>query len=148
MDRAFAEISRSPIRLEPLAAFVADDAFGAQSFFVGVVRNENGGRRVEAVTYEGFEPLACKVLRSIGAEAAERWGAKLAAVHRLGRLGVGEASVAVAAGAAHRAEAFEACRWAIDEIKRRLPIWKREHYAGGHSAWLEGRELSPLEAPR
>ena len=101
------------------------------------------GRAVEAVTYDAFEPLALKVLGEIAEEAARRFGARVAVEHRVGRLAVGEASLAIAAGAKHRGEAFDACRFALEEIKRRLPVWKQEHYAGGEAAWLEGCALRP-----
>lgn len=145
MQRALAEIVRSPILLERLSVFVSDGSFGAQAFFAGVVRKENEGRAVEAVTYDGYEPLASRALREIVEEAARRCGGKAAAVHRLGRLAVGDTSVAVAAASPHRAEAFEACSWMIEEIKRRLPVWKKEHYAGGRTEWLEGSELESVK---
>jgi molybdopterin synthase catalytic subunit len=96
------------------------------------------------MTYDGFEPLAAKVLQEIASEAQARWRVRVAAAHRLGRLEVGEASVAVACGSAHRAEAFEACRYVVEEIKRRLPIWKKEHFADGRSEWLEGHALAEV----
>src|SRR5438105_2970284 len=83
-------------------------------------------RRVPAVSYDCFAPLAEKELARIAASAERRWPVRVAAAHRVGRLTVGELSVAVAAGSAHRAEAFEACRFVIDEIKHRLPVWKKE----------------------
>lgn len=138
---------RSALRREPLdpgrlSAFASARGHGAVASFIGAVRDEHEGRSVEGVSYDAFEPLAAKTLDAIAAEAAERFGAKVAVEHRLGRLEVGEVSVAIAAGAAHRAEAFDACRWVIEEIKRRLPVWKQEHYAGGGSSWLEGCSLA------
>lgn len=131
-----------PIRSADLAACVAEHGCGAQALFVGAVRDKNEGRAVTAVTYDAFRPLALKVLQDIAREARERWGARVAVVHRLGRLEVGDASVAVAAAAPHRAEAFAACRFVIDGIKVRLPVWKKEHYAEGEGRWLEGCSLS------
>ena len=134
-------ITRHPIQTEELTAFVADHAHGAQILFVGVIRNAHDGRKVRGVTYDAFEPLACKILREISAEAARQWNCRVAAVHRLGRLKVGEVSVVVAVGAPHRAEAFTASRFVINEIKRRLPVWKKEHYLDGTSSWLGGSSL-------
>ena len=130
--------------LDPLRLCVeaGSPAHGATASFVSVVRNEHEGRRVVAVTYDAFEPLAAKVLAAIVAEASAKFGARVLAEHRVGRLAVGEAGVAIAAGAPHRAEAFEACRYVIEEIKRRLPVWKREHYVDGDSAWLSGCSLA------
>lgn len=130
-----------PIRSGDLVACVAEYGCGAQALFVGSVRDTNEGRAVRAVTYDAFRPLALKELQDIAREAGERWSARVAVVHRLGRLEVGDASVAVAAAAPHRAEAFGACRYVIDEIKERLPVWKKEHYAEGESRWLEGCSL-------
>jgi molybdopterin synthase catalytic subunit len=113
-------------------------ADGAVSLFAGVVRNENQGRRVERLEYEAYEEMALPLMEEIAAETRRRFpvhGVHL--VHRLGRLEIGEVSVAVAVASPHRAEAFAACRFAIDTLKARVPIWKKEHYADG-AAWLEG----------
>lgn len=135
-------IRRDALDLARLAARVRSPSHGAEASFVGVVRNRHEGRSVLAVTYDAFEPLAAKVLAEIAEEAAGKFSALVAAEHRVGRLAVGEASVAIAAGAPHRVEAFEACRYVIEEIKRRLPVWKREHYVDGESAWLSGCSLA------
>jgi len=132
------KIQDEPVRIEDVLAAVADEAHGAHMLFLGVVRNLDKGREVEAVTYDCFRPLAQKELALIAREASERFGVRIAAVHRLGRLGVGETSLAVAAASPHRDAAFAASRWVVDEIKRRLPVWKKEHYAGGDAHWLEG----------
>ena len=111
---------------------------GALCLFVGVVRNENGGRPVRYLEYEAYEEMALPVMEEIEAEVRARWpvtGVRL--VHRLGRIEIGEASVAVAVSSPHRGEAFAACRYAIDTLKAKVPIWKKEFYAGGE-AWLEG----------
>ena len=115
-------------------------ADGAACLFVGVVRNENEGRSVERLEYEAYEEMALPLMEEIAAETRRRFpvtGVRL--VHRLGRLEIGEASVAVATTSPHRGEAFAACRFAIDTLKARVPIWKKEHYADG-TAWLEGPE--------
>lgn len=136
-------IGKAPIRPEELLARVAAPGCGGQALFVGTVRESNEGRRVAAVLYDAFSPLAERELSRIESEAQARFGARVAAAHRVGRLVVGEASLAVAAASVHRAEAFEACRWAVGEIKHRLPIFKREEYADGGAGWLEGHRLEP-----
>lgn len=146
LKRSRAWITEEPLRLEGLRDFVSEPGHGAQAVFLGVVRDHHEGRKVLAVTYEAFEPLARRLLGRIAEEAALRWSAKVAVAHRLGRLKTGQASVAIAAASAHRAEAFAACRQTIEEIKARLPVWKKEHYADGESSWLEGCALEP--APR
>jgi molybdopterin synthase catalytic subunit len=111
---------------------------GALCLFVGVVRNENRGRRVEGLEYEAYEEMALPLMEEIAAETRRRFPvSEMRLVHRLGRLEIGEASVAIVVASPHRAEAFAACRFAIDTLKAKVPIWKKEHYADG-SAWLEG----------
>lgn len=130
------ELVRAPIDVAALAA--ADRRDGAVCLFLGVVRNENRGRAVRALEYEAYEEMALALMREIAAEAVARFRlTTLGLVHRLGRLELGETSVAVAATAPHRAEAFAACRFAIDALKSRVPIWKKELYADG-SEWLDG----------
>ena len=131
-------------RLDPakLMACVDSPGCGAQALFIGVVRDDDAGRKVRAVSYDAFKPLAEKTLAAIVSEAGKRWRARVAAAHRTGRLAVGEASIVIAAAAPHRAEAFEACRYVIEEVKRRLPVWKKEHYARGSGRWLAGHGLS------
>lgn len=129
-------LTRSPIDVSALGAPARTD--GAACTFVGVVRNHNGGRAVRHLEYEAFEEMALALMEEIAAEARRRWPITLVCiVHRLGRLEVGEPSVAVAVFAPHRAEAFEACRYAIDTLKATVPIWKKEFYADG-AIWLDG----------
>jgi molybdopterin synthase catalytic subunit len=116
---------------------------GALCLFVGVVRNENGGRPVRYLEYEAYEEMALPVMEEIEAEVRGRWAVtEVKLLHRLGRIEIGEASVAVAVSAPHRGEAFAACRHAIDTLKARVPIWKKEYYAEGE-AWLEGPGAPP-----
>ncbi len=116
---------------------VADPRDGAVCVFVGVVRNENQGRAVSHLEYEAYEEMALPVMEEIEGEARRRWPVtRVDLVHRLGRLEIGEASVAVAVTAPHRAAAFEACRYAIDTLKSRAPIWKKEFFTDG-SRWVE-----------
>lgn len=120
-----------------------DPRCGALSSFLGVVRNHNHGKKVVAVAYDAFEPLACEILRQIGREAQDRWGQEIGflIVHRTGRLEVGEASVLIAAQAPHRDEAYQASRYVIEELKKRTPIWKKEYYENGETEWLKGHAL-------
>ena len=111
--------------------------------FFGVVRGyDEDGRIVNALSYEAFEPLAMDEFEKIAGEARERFGdVALTIVHRIGEIGVGEVAVAVVASAAHRGAAFDACRYAIDELKRRAPIWKKERYADGSARWRENESV-------
>ena len=107
------------------------------------MRNHNAGRRVRYLEYQAYEPLALKVFERIAAEARERWpGVTFALHHRIGRLEIGEASVAIAAASAHRADAFAACRYAIERVKQIAPIWKHEFFEGG-DVWIEGATADP-----
>jgi molybdopterin synthase catalytic subunit len=136
-------VSPEPIDLAALVARVSHAGAGAVASFVGSVRDVNDGVAVLGIDYEAYGPMADREFVAIVAEAAARWpGARLAVRHREGYLAVGEVSVAVAAAAPHRAAAFDACRYVVEELKRRVPIWKREHYADGRRAWVDGR-LAP-----
>lgn len=129
-------LTREPIDLVALQAVSPRD--GALCLFAGVVRNENVGRRVTHLEYEAYEEMALLVLAEIEAEARARWPVSdVRIVHRLGRLEIGEASVAVAVASPHRAEAFAAARFAIDTLKQKAPIWKKEFFEGG-AGWVEG----------
>ncbi len=137
----WSEITMDPIEPEAVLARVGAAEDGAAVLFLGVVRNANEGRPVSGMEYEGYAPMARQQMAEIVSEAAERAGAgsaRIAAVHRLGELTVGEVSVAVAASTPHRAQAFDAARYVIEEVKKRLPVWKREHYLDGQPEWLEG----------
>ncbi len=136
MSETSVRLVREPIELAPLC--VTTPADGALCLFVGVVRAENEGRRVLRLEYEAYEEMALREMEEIAAETCRRHPVtRLRIVHRLGRLELGETAVVVAVSSPHRAEAFAACRFAIDTLKARVPIWKKEHYADG-SAWLEG----------
>ncbi len=131
-----ASLVHEPITLAPLQGTAARD--GALALFVGVVRDENEGRAVLRLEYEAYEEMALSEMEAIEREARRRWPiTQIRIVHRLGRMEIGEASVAVAVASPHRDEAFEACRFAIDTLKRSVPIWKKEFYADG-AVWLEG----------
>jgi molybdopterin synthase catalytic subunit len=127
---------REPIALGPLQRTAAHD--GALALFVGVVRNEHAGRSVLHLEYEAYESMALSEMQAIEREARRSWPiTEIRIVHRLGRMEIGEASVAVAVASPHRREAFEACRFAIDTLKKTVPIWKKEFYADG-AVWLDG----------
>jgi molybdopterin synthase catalytic subunit len=116
---------------------------GAVVTFLGLVRNHNVGRRVRYLDYEAYEPLALKAFERIAAEIAGRWpDVRLALHHRTGRLNVGEVSVGIAARSPHRANAYAACRYAIERVKQIAPIWKREYFEGGDT-WIEGATADP-----
>ena len=128
-----------------VAAAVARPACGAIATFVGLVRDRNAGRRVLRLDYEAYVPLAIRTFERIAAEAAERWNdVRLAIHHRTGGLDVGEASVAIAAASPHRADAFAACRYAIERVKQIAPIWKHEYFEGGE-VWIEGATADPAD---
>jgi len=138
-------VVRAPLELNALVAAVNDGTGGqgAVVTFLGLVRNHNVGRRMHYLEYEAFEPLAVKAFGRIAEEVRERWpGATLALHHRIGRLEIGEASVAIAAASPHRRDAYAACRYAIERVKQIAPIWKREFFDGG-DVWIEGATADP-----
>lgn len=130
-------LSEAPLDLSSLVAAVSGPGLGGTCTFLGTVRDHQAGRAVVGLEYSAYGPMAEATLAAIVAEAEGRWPVRVAVAHRLGRLAVGDAAVAVAAGAAHREEAFAACRYVIEELKRRVPIWKRERYADGTEAWVD-----------
>lgn len=134
-----ADVVRRPLDPTALLARVGGRADGAALLFVGVVRDHADGRPVSGMRYDAYEEMARAVLAEIAREAAERLGTDRVAVeHRVGELAVGEASVAIAVSSPHREEAYAASRYVIEEIKKRLPVWKKERYADGDEAWVEG----------
>ena len=131
------QFTRDPLVPAQLRLGLADPACGGYASFEGWVRDSNEGQRVRSLEYEAFEALGLREGERIIAEALARFGvAHAACVHRTGRLAIGELAVWVGASAAHRDEAFRACRYIIDEVKHRLPIWKKEHYLNGDSGWV------------
>jgi molybdopterin synthase catalytic subunit len=140
-------IGPDPLSLDRIAAALGDGggADGALVTFLGLVRNHNLGRSVLYLEYEAYEPLALKAFERIASEIAARWpGARLALHHRIGRLGIGEASVAIAARSPHRGDAYAACRYAIERVKQIVPVWKREFFDGG-DVWVEGATADPSD---
>jgi len=138
------EITNQIIEPTQLLAAVEDDGSGGTVLFLGCVRDHSHGQKVVALEYEAYEPMALRQMENIAAEVSKRWPVRrLAMVHRLGYMKVGEISVAIAVSCAHRAEAFEACRFAIDTLKHTVPIWKKEYRPDG-SYWVEGCEAHPI----
>jgi molybdopterin synthase catalytic subunit len=133
-----AAIVTRPIEPSALIAEVASAANGATTLFLGTVRDVNDGRAVTGMEYTAYEPMAARELAKIAAEAARQFGdAEIAVEHRVGTLALGDVSVAVAAAHAHRGHALDATRFVIEQLKRRAPIWKREHYADGTREWVD-----------
>jgi molybdopterin synthase catalytic subunit len=137
-----AELVRAPIDLDSVLAHARRPECGAVALFIGTTRDHHQGRRVLHLAYEAYEPMALRALEALERRTIEQHAvATCVIVHRLGEVPLSEASVAVAVGAAHRGPAFEACRWAMDELKSGVPIWKKEFYAGGGEGWVEGTKL-------
>jgi len=141
-----AEVVEDPIDPSVLLGLVGEDEDGAVLLFLGVVRDHNDGRPVRGLRYEAYVEMATEVLRAIADEAAGRLGTdRLVVLHRVGVLEIGDVSVGIAVSSPHRAEAFEASRHVIEEIKKRLPVWKEEEYADGNRDWVAG--ISPAPPP-
>jgi len=136
-------VAREALDLRPMLAFVERPEMGGVVTFSGNVREQNRGRRVSYLEYEAYVPMAERELTAIAAEAVRRWECRIAISHRLGRLEIGEPSVMIAVACAHRAAAFEACRYAIDTLKESVPIWKREVWEDGE-VWIEGERDAPV----
>ncbi|MFH1568842.1 MAG: molybdenum cofactor biosynthesis protein MoaE [Gemmatimonadota bacterium] len=131
-------VTEEPLHVEALASEVAEATDGAVVTFAGVVRNHSGDRSTQYLVYEAYPEMAAAKLEQVGREAMGRWAiGDVAIAHRVGRLEIGEVSVAIAVASPHRAEAFEACRFAIDRIKEIVPIWKKEYTLNG-DFWVEG----------
>lgn len=137
------EITASPIDVDALRRTLADPAAGAYAGFEGWIRNINDGHDVRQLEYEVYEPLAISEGEAIIAEARRRYPILAArCVHRSGLLDIGECAVWVGVVSGHRDEAFEACRYVIDQVKIRLPIWKKEFYTNGDSGWVNCERCS------
>ena len=142
-----AELVQAPLDLSRLVSEVSHPSCGGIATFLGVVRDHDDGRAVVALTYDAYDALASKQLRTVAEEALARWpDARIAVEHRAGRLVVGEVSVAIAVACPHREEAFAACRHVIDRVKEAVPIWKREESPEG-DRWLAGHEYRPDRPP-
>jgi MoaE-MoaD fusion protein len=135
---------REPIDSAALSAAIRQGEDGAVVVFDGIVRNNTRGRRTLFLIYEAYEEMAVRLMQELAAQAIAAHGVRqVAIVHRLGRLEVGETSILIVVSSAHRAQAFEACRWLIDTLKKTVPIWKKEHFEDG-AVWVDG-EAFPSE---
>jgi len=138
-------IGREAVDVPALERAVADPAAGAIVTFTGTTRRDNAGRQVIRLEYEAYEPMALAEMRKLARQAGERWNiVRIAIQHRVGTVEIGETSVAIAVSAPHRAEAFEACRFAIDRLKEVVPIWKKEYFEGGE-IWVGCQTSHPPE---
>lgn len=139
-------VTDKALHLQELVDYVTDPEAGAIVTFIGTTRNQNEGRQVLSLDYEAYPEMAEKELKRLGEEARKRWNIqRMAIVHRVGRVEITEPSVIIAVSAAHRDDAFQACRYAIEEIKKSVPIWKKEVFEGGE-VWIgtqSGQRLSP-----
>jgi molybdopterin synthase catalytic subunit len=137
-------VTDKPMHLQELVDFVTDPEAGAIATFIGTTRNNNEGRKVIALDYEAYPEMAEKELTRLGEEARKKWQiCRMAIVHRVGPVQITEPSVMIAVSAAHREAAFAACRFAIEEIKKTVPIWKKEVYEGGE-IWIGTQSGQPL----
>jgi len=137
-------VTDKPINLQELVDCVTDPEAGAIATFIGTTRNNNEGRKVIALDYEAYPDMAEKELTRLGEEARRKWQiCRMAIVHRVGPVQITEPSVMIAVSAAHREAAFAACRFAIEEIKKTVPIWKKEVYEGGE-IWIGTQSGQPL----
>lgn len=147
-------ITREPLDPAALLRELPAASDGAVLLFLGIVRDHNDGREVDHLDYHAYAPMAEAELRRIVDEAAEHWETgEIAVSHRVGRLEIGEASVVIAVAAPHREAAYAASRYIIEELKRRVPIWKKEGYTSGDGEWLAGNSVPVLsgdfpETPR
>ena len=140
------EIVAHPIDVAAVTAAVADATTGATVTFIGTTRDHNDGRRVLKLEYEAYPEMALAEMRKIGAAAQQQWPiARVAIVHRVGVVPIGDASVVIAVSAGHRRPAFEACHFAIDRLKELVPIWKKEHFEGGE-VWIGSQQGTPFPA--
>jgi len=142
-----ARLTRGAIDPAALIGRVARPAHGAVLLFLGVVRDVNDGRDVTGIEYSAYEAMAARELEAIASEAESRFqGVDVAIEHRLGELALEEASVGIAVAHAHRGVAYDASRWIIEELKRRVPIWKREQYVDGTREWVDPMGLPAADA--
>ncbi len=136
-----------PIELNDLVAFVGDPGAGALATFIGTTRDNNEGRSIVSLDYEAYPGMAEQEMARLGEDAAKQWHiTRMAIVHRTGNVPIGQASVIIAVSAPHRDDAFKACRYAIDELKKRVPIWKKEIYQGGE-VWIGSQTGERFAAP-
>lgn len=132
-------LADEPLRTEAVANFLRDERAGAIDLFLGTTRRWTGSDETVELDYEAYESMAVEEMRRITVRASEQWPVIKAAVHhRTGVVPIAESSVLIGVSSPHRADAFQACRFLIDTLKESVPIWKRERYASGETAWVEG----------
>lgn len=141
--KTYTNVATNPISVDASVKFVADSAHGAADLFLGTVRNHNLGKAVKGVSYDVFDALTLTTFNELAAEARLKWGDNLNIYieHFKGRLDIGGISILIAVSSPHRDESFKACRFIIEQIKHRAPIWKQEHYLNGDSEWVQGHAL-------
>ena len=141
------KVEEEKISSEKAKKFIFSEQNGAESIFVGRVRNENGGKKVTAVTYDVHDQIVIKSFQSICNDAKNKFdkSSSIFLEHAKGYVPVGEISILIAVSSGHRDEAFKICRYILEEIKHKSPIWKKEHYTEGNEQWLPGHSLRPKE---
>jgi molybdopterin synthase catalytic subunit len=140
-----ARVTDAPLDPNEAIEAVGDPAAGAIDLFLGVVRNTNKGRDVAYLEYDAYPEMAEKLMADLGQQAIDKYGLrKVALYHRTGRLQIGETSLLIAISSGHRAEAFTAGKWLVDEVKKRVPVWKKEVWSDGEE-WIEGPESLGLQ---
>jgi len=138
-------ITSDPLDDASITDIVSDNAHGATVIFQGITRNNTGNREVLFLEYEAYAPMAEKTLNQVRDEILSKWDVKIAIHHRIGRVDIGQTSLLVAVGSAHREAAFEACKYSVDRIKEIVPIWKKEHFVGGE-IWIGDADgFRPIE---
>ena len=138
-------ITSDPLDDASITDIVSDNAHGATVIFQGITRNNTGNREVLFLEYEAYAPMAEKTLNQVRDEILSKWDVKIAIHHRIGRVDIGQTSLLVAVGSAHREAAFEACKYSVDRIKEIVPIWKKEHFVGGE-VWIGDADgFRPIE---
>ena len=147
LHTAIVKTEEEKISSEKAKKFILSEKNGAESIFVGRVRNENSGKKVTAVTYDAHDQAVIKSFQSICNDAKSKFDnrASIFLEHAKGYVPVGEISILIAVSTGHRDEAFKICRYILEEIKHKSPIWKKEHYTEGNEEWLSGHSLRPKE---
>jgi molybdopterin synthase catalytic subunit len=137
-------ITTVPLNLQAVYDLAADPANGSVNLMCGTVRNQTGKKAVDFLEYEAYEPMALKVFAEIADQIHQKWPETTRVVihHRIGKLHIGEISVIIAVGSPHRKEGFEACQYAIDTLKYHAPVWKKEYWLDGSSAWVTTQTAS------
>ena len=147
LHTAIVKAEEDKISLEQAKEFIISKKNGAESIFIGRVRNENSGKKVTAVTYDVHDQAVIKSFQSICNDAKNKFdnNASIFLEHAKGYVAVGEISILIAVSSGHRDEAFKICRYILEEIKNKAPIWKKEHYIEGNEQWLPGHSLRPKQ---